>query len=173
MAANASVRLAVGLSALALVLPLAAPGAAQAPEPRPGSYREHEARALTDLAQAAASDGKIDESLNFLFEALAIYRQIRQRAGAAGTLYEIARINNQVFNYEAAVPRLLEAAALYRELGAGTELARVNLALGRSQMMLGRRLDAIGVLEEALGEFTRSGETRLAEEARALLGRLR
>jgi len=40
-------------------------------------------------------------------------------------------------------------------------------------MMLGRRLDAIQLLEEALSEFTRAGNTPLAEEARALLNRLR
>ena len=73
----------------------------------------------------------------------------------------------------AQVVGFLKDPTIYRELGAMPELARVNLALGRSQMMLGRRLDAIQVLEEALSEFTRAGNTPLAEEARALLNRLR
>ena len=143
------------------------------PEPRTGAYREHEARALTDIARAAAKEGKPGDALAFHIEALAIYREIGARSGAAATLFEMGQINNYLFNYEGAVARLLEAAAVYRELGAMPELARVNLALGRSQMMLGRRLDAIQLLEEALSEFTRAGNTPLAEEARALLNRLR
>ena len=145
----------------------------QQPEQRTGAYREHEARALTDLAREAAKEGKPGDALAFHLEALAIYRQIGARSGAAATLFEMGQINNELFNYEGAVARLVEAAAIYRELGAAPELARVNLALGRSQMMLGRRLDAIQVLEEALPEFTRTGNTRLAEEARRLLDRIR
>ncbi len=159
--------------AVLLALILALEGAAQSPEPRLGAHREHDARALTDLARAAAKDGKVGESLEFLLEALAIYRGTGSRAGAAATLAEIGRINNELFNYEAAVSRFTEAALLYRDLGALPELARVNLAFGRAQMMLGRRLDAIQLFEEALREFTRAGEARLAEEAQALLNRLR
>jgi tetratricopeptide (TPR) repeat protein len=147
--------------------------AAQSPAPPLGTHRDHDARALADLAQAAERDGRVGEALEFLVEALAIYRGTGNRAGVAATLAEIGRINNAVFNYEAAVARLTEAAAIYRETGAQPELARINLALGRSQMMLGRRLDAIQLFEEALTEFTRSGDTRRAEEARTLLNRLK
>lgn len=158
---------------LVITLCQGAGAGAQQPEHKTSAYREHEARALTDLAREAVKEGKPGDALAFHVEALAIYRQIGARSGAAATLFEMGQINNHLFNYEGAVGRLVEAAAIYRELGAAPELARVNLALGRSQMMLGRRLDAIQVLEEALPEFTRTGNTRLAEEARALLNRLR
>jgi tetratricopeptide (TPR) repeat protein len=152
---------------------LSAPGIPAQEPARPGSFREHEARALTDLARAALREGKVGDALEFHLAALAIYRETGGRAGAAATLFEVGRINNDLFNYEAAVARLTEAAAIYRGLGAQPELARVNLALGRSQMMLGRRLDAIAAFEEALGEFERSGDAARADQARALLGRVK
>lgn len=159
--------------ASAVVLLLAGPASAQPSERRPGAYREHEARALTDLARSAVGEGKVGDALEFYLAALAIYRETGGRAGAAATLFEIGQINNGMYNYEGAVGRLAEAAVIYRELGARAELARVNLALGRSQMMLGRRMDAIALLEDALAEFTRTGDTDRAAEARALLHRLR
>jgi tetratricopeptide (TPR) repeat protein len=162
-------RLTAGASVLLSLLLLAAEVRAQGV----GSLREHEARALTEAAQGEAKDGKVGDALQHLLEALAIYRETGNRAGAAATLFEIGRINNHMFNYEAAVARLVEAAALYREVGAAREMARVNLALGRSQMMLGRRLDAIRALEEALAEFNRAGDRALADEAQKLLNRLR
>jgi tetratricopeptide (TPR) repeat protein len=155
------------------LLGLGVVAAAQTPPTPLGTHRDHDARALVDLAQGAEREGRVGEALEFLVEALAIYRGTGNRAGTAATQAEIGRINNAVFNYEAAVARLTEAATIYREIGARPELARVNLALGRSQMMLGRRLDAIQLFEDALAEFTRIGDTRLAEETRTLLNRVK
>jgi len=162
----------VSLVVACAVVLLVGPVSGQPPERRAGAYREHEARALTDLARSAVGEGKVGEALEFHLAALAIYRETGGKVGVAATLFEMGQINNGMFNYEGAVGRLAEAAAIYRELGARAELARVNLVLGRSQMMLGRRMDAIALLEDALAEFTRTGDADRASEARALLQRL-
>lgn len=135
--------------------------------------RTAEARALSSQGAGAFREGKLAESIEYYTRALAIYRDLGLRADEAASIAAIGDVHAHMFNYEVAIPKYEEAVRLYRSLDAEVSLARVALALGRAQMLLGRRETAIRHFEDALRVFRSAGDRARAEEAQALINRLR
>lgn len=135
--------------------------------------RTAEARALSNQGAGAFKDGKLAEAIEHYTRALAIYRDLGLRADEAASIAAIGDVHAHMFNYEAAIPKYEEAIRLYRSLDAEVSLARVALVLGKAHMMLGRREIAIRHFEDALRVFRSVGDRARAEEAQALINRLR
>lgn len=119
---------------------------------------ESEATALHDLASSAGRLGRLDESVERLREALALFEALGDEAGAVIALANTGVACRQLGLLEAALEAGSECAMRARELGNAHFLALALCELGISKLDAGSRAEAEGMLRESLEGAYASGD---------------
>src|SRR5262249_9907754 len=115
--------------------------------------RMNQPRVLLGLASAA-------ESQRVTEEALAIAREVGDRAMEAMALSQLGIIDEHAGRSRDAIPPLEQARTIYRELGDHTGEIRPLNTLGIAYKSLGEYQRGIEVLQEALALCDKTGEAR-------------
>ncbi|MCE6993457.1 tetratricopeptide repeat protein [Saccharothrix sp. S26] len=146
---------------------------------RQSGYRDGEAYALNELANAYRKAERDDLALDHYYQALAIRRSIGHIRGAATTLTDVGRLHFERGEHEEALRTLHEALTLHPIGGDRTRTADALVALTEVEYDFGRFGDAIGHAEEAVSTCrvigARGGEGRALHvwgHALVALGRL-
>jgi predicted ATPase/class 3 adenylate cyclase len=132
---------------------------------RPGGRTAARAKAEDAAGSLAYWQREEDDAEAHYGEALAIYRELRDRRGIAQTTYDLAFIPLIRGIVEEGVPLLQEAISLYEELGDESAAARAKGDLGLFLMMSGDHRVALPLMEEALARTRQQGDLfRLADD---------
>ncbi|MGW4109968.1 tetratricopeptide repeat protein [Actinosynnema sp. NPDC004786] len=116
---------------------------------RESGYRDGEAYALNELANAYRKAERDDLALDYYCQALAIRRAIGHIRGVATTLTDLGRLLFDKGEPEEALHRLVEALSLHPKGGDRARTADALVALTEVEYDLGRFAEAIGHAEEA------------------------
>ncbi|MER5264900.1 tetratricopeptide repeat protein [Actinosynnema sp. NPDC002837] len=146
---------------------------------RRSGYRDGEAYALNELANAYRKAEQDDLALEHYYQALAIRRSIGHIRGVATTLTDVGRLHFERGEHEEALRRLHEALALHPIGGDRARTADALVTLTEVEYDLGRFGEAIGHAEEAVSTChvlgARAGQGRALHvwgHALVALGRL-
>lgn len=113
----------------------------------------------TALGDLAAAEGTWDD-------ALATVRSIGNRVGEAGILWKRAEASAQVGDHAGALADFASSAAIFEDLGARPNLARVLRGWGETLRVAGRLADSDAILRRAFELFDAMGITGEAEAIR-------
>jgi DNA-binding NarL/FixJ family response regulator len=108
------------------------------------------ARALTQAGKFRINSMAMDDVYAFYAEALAIFRELGDKAGVAGTLLNLGRAHLRENDQAGALPIYLECLATYRELGDKQGTATVLNHIGITHLMAKDYRGAAPYYEECL-----------------------
>jgi tetratricopeptide (TPR) repeat protein len=112
--------------------------------------RSAEAEALASLGGLDFWQGRLQEAVDGLHRALALFREAGDRPGEARVLGDLGIVGLQQGRYQQAVSHLQRALALHREAGNRSAEARVLSNLGRAAQRLGDYPEAAAHYNQAL-----------------------
>lgn len=125
----------------------------------PGERTEARARAHAAAGSLAYWQADLPNTMRHYDEALAIYRELGDRAGIARALYDLAFVPFVTKSgYEESVPRLRQAAELFEETGEEENAAKARRDIPYFMMLAGDLEDALPLLEEALAAARKTGD---------------
>jgi len=102
---------------------------------------------------------------------LEVNRRLGDSDGIAAATWDLAQIDLEWRDYQAAVPRLIESFQAFRQLQRADGIAAVGCALGELLVAAGDRDTAQPILQFALAAASRAGQAGLARQISQLLGR--
>lgn len=120
------------------------------------------ARALDQLGVFLTGAGRVDDARHVIFEAIAGFRKLGDRANEAGSLGNLGSIDFQLGDYDSACTHLERAVDVFRELGHRVGLIGALSGLGYALLALRRPPDARESLGEALELAFAAGQLREA-----------
>jgi predicted ATPase/class 3 adenylate cyclase len=125
----------------------------------PGERTEARARAHEAAGSLAYWQADLPKTERHYEDALAIYRDLGDRAGIARALYDLAFVPYiRRSGYAGSIPRLREAVDLFQDVGDEESAAKARRDIPYFMMLSGDLDDAVPLLEEALAAARETGD---------------